>query len=394
LNPIIDPGGVTGGAVWHDYQLENTDRMTFSFVLSAVAAGAVAANYARAVAFLRSGMRISGVRVEDRLTSEQFDIRATIVLNAAGPWASSLLDTLDRRAASPAPRLSRAINLVTRAVTGTHACGGLADGRFLFVVPWRNVSVIGTSHAAYDGDAETLSVSRDDLEVFLTDTRQAFPEAALTAADVRLVHRGLLPMVSGHATSVRLLRESAVIDHRRDKLPGLISMFGVRYTTARATAARAIDGVFRASGDPPPPCRTSETPVAGGAIGNKDNFLRAVGLRDIDGVTPGTLRRLAVTYGTAYDALLQIMRDQPALAGPLGPDCAVTGAEIAYAVRQEAAVKLADALIRRTEAGSAGHPGEEAIVNAAAVMARELRWSPERARAEIAAVQQFYRLPE
>ncbi len=95
LNPIIEPAGVTGGAVWYDYQLENTDRMTFSFVLSAAAAGAVVANYVRAVALLRTGARISGVRVEDRLTSERFDIRGTIVLNAAGPWASTLLATVD-----------------------------------------------------------------------------------------------------------------------------------------------------------------------------------------------------------------------------------------------------------------------------------------------------------
>ncbi len=50
---------------------------------------------------------------------------------------------------------------------------------------------------------------------------------------------------------MQLLRESTVVDHKRDKLPGLISMFGVRYTTARDTAARAVDAVFRASGDPP-----------------------------------------------------------------------------------------------------------------------------------------------
>ncbi len=132
---------------------------------------------------------------------------------------------------------------------------------------------------------------------------------------------------------------------------------------------------------------------AGGAIANKDSFLRAVALRDIAGVTPDTLRRLALTYGTTYDTVLQIMRAEPLLAAPLGRACAVTGAEIVYAVRDEAAVKLGDALIRRTEAGSAGHPGHDAIASAARVMAAELKWTEERVAEEIAEVEAFYRIP-
>jgi glycerol-3-phosphate dehydrogenase len=394
LNSAIDPKGVTGGAVWYDYQLQNTDRMTFSFIQSAADGGAVVANYARAVGFLRDGDKVAGVRVEDRVTSEQFDVRADVVVNAAGPWAAALLKTLGGRASSPAPKLSRAMNLVTRRALGTHACGGLANGRFLFLVPWRHVSVIGTSHDTHEGNADALAVTRWDLEAFLADAREAFPHAGFTAADVRLIHRGLLPMVSGNGTHVNLLRESAVVDHRAQQAPGLISMFGVRYTTARHTAAQAIDAVFRAKGvATPPPCRTDCTPVAGAGIANKETFLRDVMASDRPGVSTDTLRRLALTYGTAYNVVLKMIREMPVLGEPLGRQCLVTGGEILYAARHEAAIKLTDVVIRRTEAGSAGHPGADALERAAYIMARQMGWDDWRTGNEAAEVEAFYRLP-
>lgn len=394
LNPLIAPKGVTGGAVWYDYQMQSTDRVTLSFLLSALDAGSSAANYVEAKRFLLEHDRVVGVIAEDRMTGTSFPIRASVVVNAAGPWAASLLSSLPVAArGAPPPKLSRAMNVVTRQIVTGHACGGRASGRYLFMVPWRGVAMVGTSHDAHDGGADELRVTRWDLEVFLKDAREAFPHAPLATADVRLVHRGLLPMVSGRGEQVRLLKESRVVSHERHGLRGLVSMFGVRYTTARHTAAQAVDAVFRALGHAsPPPCRTAETPLHGGSIAHMDNFLTAVLKRDIDGITPATLRRLASTYGTGYDAVLQLAREAP-LNRPLGRNCDVIGAEILYAARHEMAVKLADAVIRRTEAGAAGHPGADALEEAAAIMARAHGWDAARTRTEIEEVEKFYELP-
>jgi len=395
LNPVASPVGVTGGALWYDYQMQSTDRVTLSFLLSAVDAGAAVANYLRATGFVRDGSRVAGVTVEDRMTKQTFAIRGSVVVNAAGPWAASLLEGLPASVqGTPPPRLSRAMNVVTRRILTDHACGGRAHGRYLFMVPWRDVCMIGTSHDVHEGTADQLKVTRWDLEAFLKDAREAFPHASLTAADVQLVHRGLLPMAAGRGTRVRLVKESRVVDHDRHGLPGLVSMFGVRYTTARHTAQEAVDAVFRSLGHPaPPPCRTAATPLHGGSIHRMDSFLKAVLLRDVDGIPNQTLKRIASTYGTGYDGVLQIARDVPALARPLGADCAVIGAEILYAARQEMALTLADALIRRTEAGAAGHPGADAVERAAVIMARAHDWDAARTRQEVEAVEAFYRLP-
>ncbi len=395
LNPVISPTGVTGGAVWYDYQMQSTDRVTLSFLLSAIDAGAAAANYVQARSFIQEYGRVVGVMAEDRLTNTTFTIRATVVLNAAGPWAASLLGALPGPAqGAPPPKLSRAMNVVTKKIVGDHACGGLANGRYLLIVPWRDVSMIGTSHDAHEGTADQLKVTRWDLEAFLKDARVAFPHASLSSDDVRLVHRGLLPMISGNGSHVRLLKESRVVDHAQHGLPGLVSMFGVRYTTARHTACQAVDAGFHAMGHAtPPPCRTAETPLQGGSINHMDNFLKAVLLRDVEGIPGPTLRRIATTYGTGYDRVLQMARDVPALGRPLGSQCDVIGAEILYAARAEMALKLADAVIRRTEAGAAGHPGSDAVERAAIIMSRAHGWDDARTRNEIDEVEQFYRLP-
>ena len=205
---------MTGGAVWYDYQMVSTDRVTFSFLLSAVEAGAAAANYVHATRFLHDGGRVTGVKAEDRLGKRRSP--------SAAAWSSmppvrgppSLIGGLRPAAqGAPPPRLSRAMNVVTRKLVDSHACGGVAGGRYLFMVPWRDVSMLGTSHDAYEGTADQLKVSRWDLEAFLKDAREAFPHAGLTASDVRLIHRGLLPMVSGHGHHVNLLKESRVVDH-------------------------------------------------------------------------------------------------------------------------------------------------------------------------------------
>lgn len=394
MNPLISPAGVTGGAVWYDYQMRSSDRMTLSFLLSAHRAGAIVGNYVRARTLLRRDARVEGVSAEDVLTGNTFDIRARVVLNAAGPWASSLLDAVPEATRDrPAPGLSRAMNVVLRHLGHSCGCGGIARGRFLFAVPWRDRTLIGTSHDPFRGTADELEVTPADLDAFLTDVREAFPRALVQREDVHLVHRGLLPIAGSSSDTVSLLKESAVVDHRQQGIDGLVSIFSVRYTTARHTAEQAVDTVFASLGRKAPLCRTGETRVAGGDITSLDEHVRIVSSRHENHMTEDTLRRTAALYGSSVDALIARTRQDPSLGAPLSRECRVTGAEIVHAVHAEAAVKLSDAVLRRTEAGSAGHPGREALERAADLMAAELGWTDLQRRREINDLEAWYRIP-
>ena len=395
LNPVIDPRGVTGGAIWYDCQMYSADRVTLSFLLSAAHAGAAAANYVEATEFLGDGTRIIGVQARDRLGDQRFDVRAALVVNAAGPWAWSLLDRLGaRRPAAPDHGFSRAMNVITGPVDSTHGLGGLVDGRFLFIAPWRDCAIIGTTHDPHDGGADDLTVRRRDVEAFLADARRAFPLAGLTADAVRLVHRGLLPAAAGPGGHTRLVKHSLIVDHRRDGLDGLMTVLGARYTTARATAARAVDLACALLGRRAAPCRTDVAPLAGGNIERFADYERAALASAPAGITADTLQRLVRCYGTDHAALTSLIQHAPPLGAPLSPACPVTRAEIAHAARHETAVHLADAVIRRTDAGSAGHPGRDAVRAAADVMAEELGWGRSRVDEEIDEVDRFYRIPD
>ena len=399
LNPAIDPTAVTGGIEWFDCQMYNSDRLNLSFLLSAVHAGATAANYVEATDLLQRGSRVQGVRVRDHIGDERFDVAARVVLNCAGPWAPGLLHTLAPDLAPALPtRFSKAMNLVTaRPLVGTHAVGGSTGSRLLFISPWRGCSIVGTSHEPFVREVDDAAPRRAEVERFLAQINVVFPKTRLALSDVRLVHRGLLPAANGgpyDQGDVALLKTSTVADHRTDGMEGLISVLGVRYTTARDTATHAIDTVFQVLGKPAPRSRTAETALVGGDIPDVDAFVGEAERADVPGVEAPSLRRIALSYGTGYVDVLRSLGDRPGESHALGEACAVTRGEVRRAVREEMAVRLSDVVLRRTEAGSAGHPGRDALRAAADLMAAELDWPHTRVEEEIAKVETTYEISE
>lgn len=403
--PGLDPRGVTGGAMWHDAQMYSADRLALSFVRSAAARGAVAANYIDATGFLQRGRRIVGVSAHDLIGGERFDIRARVTVNAAGPWARTLVDRIMPGRANPlVPRLSLAMNLVTARPAPPCALGGLVDGRFLFMVPWHGRAIFGTSHEPFDGGADDLRLTAAHVQPFLDEVNRAFPSARLSMDEVTLVHRGLLPTVDSRGRDVRLAKHSQVRDHRADGpdgpdgiegiegIEGLVSVVGVRYTTARHTAQQAVDLVFRLLGRQPPLCETAVTPIAGADMPDVAAFVdRGLASRPTY-VSEKTMHGLLRRYGTAYQRVLSLMEEDPTLAELLAPETDVTKAEVVHAVHTEMAVKLADVVIRRTGAGAAGHPGHAAVAAAAALVGKIGAWDQATVDREISEVDAFYRL--
>ncbi len=370
LAPDLDPGGLTGGALWYDAQMYNSDRLTLSFVLSAAREGAVVANFVEAERFLRERDRVCGVAARDSFAGgESFEIRGRIVVNASGPSVDRLLETIGTKR-KKLFRTSKALNLVTRPLVESVALGLTRGGPLLVIAPWRHVSLVGTLHLPYDGDPDRLVTEEEDVALLLDGINRAYPRAELVRSDVRLVHRGLLPAVS-NGQDVTLVK-GYTIDQT---LEGLLSIVGVKYTTARDVAEKTVDRAMTALGKPRRASRSAATPLLGGDFEDFADLVRGVG-------TP----HLAYNYGTLSREVLAI-GDR----APLSESTPVTGAEIRHAVREEMALDLGSVVLRRTELGSAGHPGREALERSAAILAEELSWSEERKRREIASVEEFYR---
>lgn len=392
LNPAIDPAGVTGGAIWHDYQLHSPERFAMALLHSAARDGACAANYVDVPRILTGDSRVRGVQAIDRLTGDTFDVRGSIVVNAAGPGAWALLTRSGLGPSVPPPRFSLAMNLVLDRPPLASAVGGLVNGRYLFMVPWRDRSIVGTSHddpgtgpTPAGAPPDRVTAPPDLVAAFMREAAEAFPQAGIAPDRVTLVHRGLLPAGHGHGS---LLKRSIVLDHGPERLHGLVTVVGVRYTTARATAQLAGDRVIALLGRRPVPSLTATRALHGGDIPNVAEYVRQqrAGAR----LRPETTDRLVATYGTAWNAIAGLIAADPTLGRALSSTCPVTGAEIVHAARDEMAVHLCDALLRRTNAGAGGQPDAEAVNAAASIMAAEHHWSHERMAEEIEAVARFY----
>jgi glycerol-3-phosphate dehydrogenase len=388
--PDIGMAGVHGGASWCDAQMQNSERVTLEFVLSAAERGAVAANHVEVLSLLRAGDRITGAHVQDRLSGESFDVRARATINVAGPWAAALSATADGRSPTRlVPALSRALNVVTARPAGPCAVGGLSEGRFFFRVPWRGVTMYGTSHDRFKDAPDAVRPREADVASLLADVNRAFPGNPVRLEDVTFVHWGLLPARPDAGRHVQLAKQSVVHDHSRDGTPGLVTVVGVRYTTARQTAEDAVGLVFRLLGHASPPSSPSSSAPLLGARGYDESRLRATLAA---GAPPAAVQRLISTYGQRALAVAALMKDDAGLAVQLGVNCPVTAAEVVFAVREEMACTLADVLLRRTEAGTAGPPGDDAVLAAAGHLQRALGWDAHRTSSEITALRDRYRL--
>ncbi len=391
MAPGIDRDGLTGGVLWYDAQMYNSDRLTLSFVLSAAKEGTVVANFVEATELMRVGSRVKGVRARDVLTGEDgLELRGRLVVNAAGPWVDGL---------SPTPRklfhLSKAMNLVTRPIVNDVAIGVTsrrvhrdadavvsAGGRFLCLVPWRDVTLVGTSHALFDGLPDELEATEEDVQDLMDDVNAAYPAAKLERSDVRLIHRGLLPRVpaSANGAVVTLQKTYRLDDHRDDGVEGLLTIVGVKYTTARDVAEKAVDRALDLLQKAPSASRSSERALVGGDIESFDDFVASAR----GDAPPDVMRHLVYTYGSTYSEILKGDRER------IVPESPVLAAEVRHAVREEMASDLASVVLRRTELGTAGHPGRAVLEACADVIQSELGWSAARKQEELEGLETFY----
>ncbi len=339
---------INGAAAWYDAICLNTERLLISILHAASAAGAWIANYARAVDLLRDCGELRGVTVRDELTGHEHEIRASVVINAAGPWVDEWLPSTGAAARSPLFAASKAFNLVTRPLPFADAIGlscPTADGsarNTYFVIPWNGRSLIGTRHIRCDHSTRDDSVTPAEAQAFLNDLNPVLGRHRLGPSDILGVYSGLLPEREDHVgNEVGLLKTARVIDHGpRDNLPGLYSVISIKWTTSRALAARAVR-------------------MAGKHVHKRK-------------VRAGK-RRLVVAD---VPAVQDLIAKAPALGERVVPDLTVTCAHVVHAVRDEMAFTLWDVIRRRTPLYLSRALEDHAIRVCADLMADELGWTP------------------
>ena len=402
--PGLEKDGLTGGAVFCDGQMHNPPRLALSFLQAAADAGACAANYLDVVRFVRKGDRVTGVGVRDALSGETFDVRGKVILNTAGPWGPLLIESgLGLRLTQP-PVFSRDACFVARrslsekyalaCQTRTRDADAVISrgGRHLFVAPWRGYTIIGVWHVVHRGDPDTFAVTEQELQNFLDETNGAYPGADFSLDDISMVNAGLILFADNEKSpdGIRFGKRSILWDHERmHGVKGLVTLIGVRATTARGMAGKAVDLVFRKMGRSVPGSLTETTPIYGGRIDSMEEFLGlAIRIRP-GGLDEEVIRSLVHNHGSEYGKVLNLIEENPAWSERLG-DAPVLKAEVVHAVREEMAQRLGDVVLRRTDLGTGEDPGEEALRACAELMASELGWEESRVQMELDEVRRAF----
>lgn len=394
---------LTGAWMLHEAHMRSSERMTLSFIKSAVQRGAAAANYVEVRRFLRHGDAVVGVEALDRPSGRTLEIAARVVANASGPWIGMLNAPLTTaRLEREVKGYSKGVHIVTRALfedvavalATHHQSRGVLDrsGRHLFVIPWRGHSLIGTTNVPFCGTPDQVRPTADDISRFVVDLNGSLPGLALATSDVQFAFAGLYP-ITAPVLRPDVYQGSGryqLVDHAASGGPaGLVSVLGAKYTTARRLAERATDLVFQKLHRQPEPCTTRTVPLVGGDIDDLSSFVSEAQRRYGDRLDPAGVEHLVGHYGREIDEVLPRPDDDPAVTRLVASQPTIE-AEVRYAVEREMALYLDDIVFRRTGLGNLGPPGEDALARVATIASDALGWDAGRRGEELKRVATYF----
>ena len=348
LEPSIERTGLRGAGYYEDAVMDDA-RLCFLNVLDAYRLGAVCVNYVAATGFLKNGPAITGVRAVDVLTQNVVNIQGKVVVNACGPWADAVSGLDPDERAQRWLRPTKGVHVVVPLCLSGHALllSARSDGRVLFVIPWGEVSIIGTTDTDFDGNPDHVSVEQQDVDYLLGEARRVLPRARLDRSSVLFSYAGLRPLIQSTAARPwQASREHRIIEHSS----GLITVLGGKYTTYRAVAEQVMDRVVRRPGMPPTsPCRTASCPLPGADMDDPKAYTadRLAFWRERLPKSERHVAFLVGRYGTEFEKILELAERDRRLIQPIAGGMPNILAEVIYANLHEMAVTLEDVLHRR-----------------------------------------------
>ena len=326
LIPNVKKKGLRGGVIYHDGQFDDA-RMAISLAQTAENHGASLMNYFGVKGLLKDGDMVTGVRAQDELSGEEFEISAKVVINATGVFSDEILQ-MDQPGSRKLIVPSQGVHIVLDQsfLNGPHAImvPHTTDGRVLFAVPWNDYVVVGTTDTLIEAPNEEPTALEEEIE-FILENAGAYMTKQPTRADVKSVFSGLRPLAApednGSATKEISRHHKVTVS-----TSGLVSILGGKWTTYRKMSEDLINTAQSVGGLPERACITHSLPIHGYDY-NSDwsNPMHVYGT-DIDKISA-----LDEEGNTSLSEAVHLTKNQ-----------------IIWAVREEMAMTVEDVLARRT----------------------------------------------
>jgi glycerol-3-phosphate dehydrogenase len=330
---------------YEDAQCEFPERLVAEWLTEAIDAGAVVRNHAEVLAVNVAHGRARGVLFRDRITGKDAHVDAAWVVNCCGPWADRICQRSSIRTAKPMLSGVRGSHIVLPrfpAAPSNPLYTEAADGRPIFVVPWNEQLMVGTTEVADTGDPGRTEPSAEETAYLLNSVTKLFPKAKLSTHDVKYAFAGVrpLPYSEGNRPSA-VTRRHFLHDHTGEGAARMISVIGGKLTTAASLArecARKI-GIT---------VRETNTLAVGPGVALDPMLDQAVlEIARAGSVSEESARGMVEWYGKRAMDIARMALVSAELRAPICPHSSHVVAEVVEAFRRECAVSLADVLLRR-----------------------------------------------
>ncbi len=363
-------GGVFGGVTFDEWGIDGA-RLCIANAVDAVERGARVHVHTSVTEILRRDDGSAyGVAYRNRHTGEIGRVTARAVVNATGAWApiTAGLGGLERTTTPIRP--GKGIHVfLDRRLTNYAIMASSIDGRQVFLMPWQNMSVLGTTDDDYYGDLDDVIASRDEVEYLFQAVERVFP--AVRSARAIGTWGGVRPTLYGWGGNEdELSREHRIVDHAEHRADGLYSMIGGKLASYRLFSEEMTDLLAKRLGNDRP-CSTHSSPLPGGAEAVDPMQLVLDG-----GMEAVTATRLEYRHGARSLRVLERMQRNPREAAVVCPCEPVTEAEIRYAVEHELAATVDD-VSRRTRLGLGSCGGMRCALRCGRIVADARGLSPE-----------------
>lgn len=353
LEPLLKKEELIGSGFYVEYRTDDS-RLTIEVLKAAFDHGALAINYTKVAAFIYENERIVGAHVLDQLSSEAYEIRARVVVNATGPWVDSIRE-LDHSRTGKMLRLSKGSHIVInqlRFPLRQAVYFDTPDGRMVFAIPRDGKVYVGTTDTFFEDDAKSPFITDNDCEYIINAINFMFPSIQIKLKDIESSWAGVRPLIfeKGKNPSEISRKDEIWQSHS-----GLITIAGGKLTGYRKMAETIVDQIVNNLSKKKkisyPSCLTKNLPISGGRVGGSLYFQKYIELQVNQGEKLGLEKEdathLAKMYGSNASRLFELIPESRELAIKFGIPIRLA-LKLLYAIQHEMVSSPLDYFFRRT----------------------------------------------